>query len=586
MFRTRNRVNGFTFIASLHVKSFNLAIDLKKNGKRIVIVDPDPDNNLSLICRKHGIRVLKDVPYANRFLSSNQVWRADTIYLMSNSDEENIRALQELDRLQYKEEENPSWLKSKFRRYFMPRDEKRNWYLHLSDERYVDLFSQTKILSQQVQVYSFNLWENISRRLLIQYPIDRFERDAVQKEEIAEVIIIGWSEMAREILLQILKIGHFEKGKKLQVTVFVENHREIENIFYYQFPALWYDAKDNPLYEERFASDIRKEIFPEGMIEFIETPTSDIAWFNEPRFQQSIGKNKITSFYFCDEQTMFSAARISLLLPRIDHLQRNSNGKKLFDVQIFCFFTLQDNSELIQIEHRLNAQIPNSPIIFFGNLSEECTFDAIEGRSLDKLPRLINYWYSQDKLSNKGKSIQKDQRIENRIKFMKNGLTDANDAWDNLSLIHKESSRYAADHLWVKLRILGCSAYELRHEVVMRVENTWLNEFTHDEPESPWKQQIINLSIVEHRRWCAEKLLAGMLPLQDFYPESITNDGENSWIDRWNTDSQFRKNYQNQKLHIDLLPFEKLPDTEKAKDLSHIEGIPYFLLTDRIFYLS
>jgi hypothetical protein len=73
------------------------------------------------------------------------------------------------------------------------------------------------------------------------------------------------------------------------------------------------------------------------------------------------------------------------------------------------------------------------------------------------------------------------------------------------------------------------------------------------------------LAEMEHRRWCADKLLTGW--------RSLAPTPEN-----WNRWKENKKPFQKQKLHIDLVTFDQLFNKdEKLKDDSQIRGIPQFL---------
>jgi hypothetical protein len=69
---------------------------------------------------------------------------------------------------------------------------------------------------------------------------------------------------------------------------------------------------------------------------------------------------------------------------------------------------------------------------------------------------------------------------------------------------------------------------------------------------------------MEHRRWCAEKLLSGWRPL----PRTAEN------TLKWKED---KSSFKRQKLHLDLVPYDELNPHDQGKDISQINGIPSFL---------
>jgi hypothetical protein len=76
---------------------------------------------------------------------------------------------------------------------------------------------------------------------------------------------------------------------------------------------------------------------------------------------------------------------------------------------------------------------------------------------------------------------------------------------------------------------------------------------------------VRELAEMEHRRWCAERLMAGWRPL----PERL--EGE------WAGGKEARAAFKAQKLHIDLNPFDQLSPDEQKKDFSQIRGTPDYM---------
>jgi hypothetical protein len=111
----------------------------------------------------------------------------------------------------------------------------------------------------------------------------------------------------------------------------------------------------------------------------------------------------------------------------------------------------------------------------------------------------------------------------------------------------KESNRQAADHVYVKLRSVG-----------KRPDEVIAQGFT--------EGQVAKLARMEHKRWCAERLLNGWRPL----PPTDEN------LTLWDDDGR-QKAFKAEKLHIDLVPFDDLIKGEPDKDYQQIEAIPHAL---------
>jgi hypothetical protein len=110
--------------------------------------------------------------------------------------------------------------------------------------------------------------------------------------------------------------------------------------------------------------------------------------------------------------------------------------------------------------------------------------------------------------------------------------------WSDLPEHKKQANRNAAAHIAVKLRISDCIAYGMEAAV----------------PEAPFppdETALEALAQLEHRRWMADKHLAGY----SYGPERD----------------------EDRMLHPDLIPWDELSDSDKEKDRDNIRQIPHLL---------
>jgi ppGpp synthetase/RelA/SpoT-type nucleotidyltranferase len=124
-----------------------------------------------------------------------------------------------------------------------------------------------------------------------------------------------------------------------------------------------------------------------------------------------------------------------------------------------------------------------------------------------------------------GRAIHSEHRREQ--------ITD----WDKLESRLRESSRLQADHIWLKLRRIGCDTYRVTNRKVA------LMTFTDDEVET--------LAGMEHGRWNAERLFQG-------------------WTLGETTDYE-------RKLSPYLVPWAKLPEDVREWDRQTVRRIPDYL---------
>ena len=167
-----------------------------------------------------------------------------------------------------------------------------------------------------------------------------------------------------------------------------------------------------------------------------------------------------------------------------------------FNTMVLAFDGKMQNLFLgLQLGNILNEDIQNVPLVLirtgdnsayddlskritiFGSPSKICSQDVIMGGDLDrKAMALHRQYYNQ------------------RRKEIDFGQREADVPWNELSQEFKDSNRKAADHIGVKIRGIGC-------EVV------WEND---PRPEAKISEEDLErLSILEHKRWNAERTLSG-----------------------------------------------------------------------------
>ncbi len=188
--------------------------------------------------------------------------------------------------------------------------------------------------------------------------------------------------------------------------------------------------------------------------------------------------------------------------------------------QNFLAEIIDDDFEAISLD---KSRLPaHEPIEYFETLDETLTIDVVVNETLDLMARTLHNDYARTQISRGDNSANNASLIP----------------WAELPAHKKRANQRAAAHIDVKLRLCDCTTYS---EAAAAPEIAF----------PPDAETLENLAILEHQRWMADKHLAGYSygPVRD----------------------------EDQMLHPDLVPWEKLSDADREKDRDNIRRIPSLL---------
>jgi len=190
------------------------------------------------------------------------------------------------------------------------------------------------------------------------------------------------------------------------------------------------------------------------------------------------------------------------------------NGQR---IPILVRITEQEGLNSLLAEAR--SSLAERDIHIFGAIEQTCGPEMLLGAPIDRLARTIHEDYLEKYPPKPGEKPSLAQR-----------------PWERLPEDFKQANRAQADHIDVKLRAIGC-------ERISKHEATVSFSFTAEEIET--------LAETEHRRWMADKRLAG-------------------WV-------YGEKSDRERKLHASLIPWDRLSEEEKQKDRDTVLIIPKLL---------
>lgn len=304
---------------------------------------------------------------------------------------------------------------------------------------------------------------------------------------------------------------HLYPEQQRIITVLCENKEEYKKELFADYPCL------NPNEESPAMLQAKEGVFP--VIQFVELSKADSDWL-APGFvlYKYLYPGWRTNLYMCVDGGMKSTALMSLVEGQMRSRSQEKMGCQL-NMTCYVNYPQAENDDFF------------TPWTKFGRINILCMVTNIREATNHNLAKdVLDVWGKRD-----------------------NWLVEP--GWS------RESNRQAADYIYVKLDLAGLT-FETPKEVLRDVfgETNTTGEalvLLHE------GSRLHSFAEVEHRRWCAERLLGGWLPLQ-------TEEDKVAW----RTDNQRKEVLKKQFFyHGDLIPFHDLPMAEKRKDYEIIASI-------------
>jgi hypothetical protein len=317
-------------------------------------------------------------------------------------------------------------------------------YIHIDDTQLLELLRdvlQARNHPVAASFHFFSVWENAARLLLEQHPLD-YAPVTRENGGPVRLVIIGFEAMGQSVALQAARIGHFANGQKLRVTIVDNENDPHQKDFIGRYPA-----------------------FPELCdTEFVTGDPADPEIITKVA-ERVLDRNELTSVVVAIPNDLDGLKiALSLLkfrkeggLPHLVHMNSRSGVASLFTA-------VDGTDEGVADLHP------------FGGFDSVCGLEMVVHERLDRLAQAVHEFYSLGQ-------IKQGRRDESTV------------AWAVLPPEYRESSRANADHIPIKLRVIGARLAP-RDTVAEPI-----TEFT--------GEQIKILAEMEHARWVAERRLSG-----------------------------------------------------------------------------
>ena len=530
--RIRNK--KYAVVCGLGWKGCELARKLVEEGMGVVGIDPNKDDSSIIELRRMGVAVFEGDATVDAVLAKAGVRNAAEIYVMTSSDEVNCRIAMQLDRV-------------------LPKASLKRCRLMDGEGKLISVApnsceacagENTIMCYVAVERYRPRMYlENALRKSIVRMhcfsPLERAVRDLFRTEGIAPVasdepgspehvhtVVFGATPAAKAVLLQSLRMLHLKPGQQRKITVICENEEEEARSFYREYPCL------RPAAE--LSSEMRKAtegIFPEVKFERLPTANADFLTDGFYLYEHMKPDWRI-NVYFCIDDGIRSISLMELLMPRIKFLKPGASDRlgKRNDLMIAAYFNYPERV----------GDLDETPECFeFGSYGVTCNPSFIRSAKVERLAQGVGLFY-HFKYNNKENAAAWKAAPQREKDCYEDRIWLDDKEWG------RESNRQTADHMAVKMALMGCG-----------MDDEGLKRFGEILDRDETAMEI--LAELEHRRWCAERLLGGWLP-----PSSKDTECSNGTL------KGFRRNKC-------LFPYEKLPQGEKQKDHAMILKIPKLL---------
>ncbi|WP_158859588.1 NAD-binding protein [Lunatibacter salilacus] len=571
----------FSVVIGLNEVAYDIIQDLRRNKpyqskSRVVVLSQDINTPYTSLARNEGAWIISGIPSDSISLQKTYFHRAERVFVVTGSEEENVRCVMEMDQVASKGKK--------------PITE--DWFVHIQDRTLRQLLQQSISARTNYALTVFSHADNTARRMLAGLPELR------SPSLTTSIAIVGFGAVGKALVLKSVLQLVFTKTPVPKIVVFyTENEtkavEDFKSEYSYLFPTSvqGIEGPFKKLTDWTFFDDQGSESISDRIL-FFQLPMihQHLSHPQSPLLANVFNEGKLKVFA-CLNTGLESASFLTAVLPGLEGIKLQQAS---YDIQAYCFYNFPDEEEEAYLEQKLNALAPHIPVKCFGNYLYEFSCNAIQNREADHLAKQIAFWYYLLYDYGSGpesvrRSIEIDERfskiileINNLQKgFLSNDTKASNDdvmklkiegleqlwhhaltdnqllgdmqnmmryCWKSLSETDREGNRQAADHLWVKVTEFNKSwSLSEKPSDIQHFQKFWA------------ENEIEDLGLVEHRRWNMMKILDGWRPF----------DGKDWEI--------HKENYKAQKLHNLLVPFRDLPQKEQIKDIHQIEGIPFFI---------
>lgn len=448
-----------------------------------------------------------------------------------------------------------------------------------------------------VHVSTFNTFELTARMLFNVRPLNwhpAWAADPSLGERLSalHVVVLGYTDVGRALLQHCLRTGHLPGSARVTYTVFAEEPEKARSDFLARCPCLGPARVRGP--EDLALWDVVEYVFGRGPgtppappLEFRALPRNDGTLLDMSFWRPLVGRGHLLSVFCCLDDGLRSAEYAARLAHPLQSLFEGAGERSEGHAKLMLYWNYPeaeiDYAEIlghmaspgtgnssgglpIDAVREGEPVTPPAPpgklyVAHFGNLLETPASSAIRDACNESVAQMLALSFDMNFAPVSGwaeRTRPQDLGPAEAWYFR-----EARERWDHERLHWmRESNRQAADHFLVRLISLGVPFPEPGRGLLGV-------DITGDVSERVRNAQT-ELAEMEHRRWCAERLLGGWRPVR--LPRGVTWDGATK---RW---------YQARKLHADLCRFSDLAaisPPQQEKDTAQILSMENLIAASR-----
>lgn len=501
------RKRQFVVVCGVGETGYRIARDYCLNSEQqVVVIDKDPANAMAAELENYGAIVIVGNAMDPLMLMSARAAYARELFLCTSDDKANIGIAKNVERLTYQlSDREVKRLEVKASRQEplvagqQPNMGLRCFMCVDSPDLY-EVFASHSFFEANTSRFAirvFNRRETIARNIFRHCAPDIYYRPTGADDPQMHVLFLGFQALTREMILQTALTAHYTDFRLPRITVLCrEEFREQVARFLYRYPHLHKTVE----------------------IDFFYADPMTIAFepWNEMQSELSFSVCYVSMQH--DVEGILSARRLNRLR-RLEGLPP-LNFIVCLNQQNFLAEIIDDDFLPISPD---KSNLPDfAPIEYFETLDETISIDVVVNEALDLTARTMHNAYLQTQLG-RGESLEDNASLI---------------GWSDLPEHKKQANRNAAAHMDVKLRICNCVARDIDSDALETLF-------------PPDQAALEALAQLEHRRWMADKHLAGY------------SYGEQRDEDRM--------------LHPDLVAWEALSEADRDKDRDNIRAIPELL---------